>query len=56
MFRKTSLLRISVLISEVVTFWSKGEFLGEFPRKYFKLTEKHSLAVCGPFGEKYSYF
>ena len=35
-----------MLVSEIVTFWLKSEVLGEFPQKYFKTTEKLSLAVC----------
>ena len=46
-------LNISVLVSEIVTFMAKKKSLHEFPPKFFKTTERHSLAVCGSFcGEK----
>ena len=38
---------------EIVPFMSKRKVLYEFPQKYFKTTEGHSLAVCGSLcGEK----
>ena len=53
LLRKTNVLRISELLSVIVTFWLKREVFSEFSRKCFKTTEKHSLAVCGSFwGEK----
>ena len=54
MLSETNFLSILVLLSEIVTFWTKKEVLCEFPRKSFKTTEKHSLAVCGSvWGEKH---
>ena len=54
LLRKTNFLSISVLLSEIVLFWLKGEVFSEFPQKCFKTTEKKSLAVCGSFwGEKH---
>ena len=54
LLRKTNFLSFSVLLSEVVFFWLKRELLCEFPPKYFKKTEKNSLAVWGsPWGEKH---
>ena len=47
MLRKTNILTISVLLSEIVTFWPKREVLCEYPQKCLKKTENHSLAVCG---------
>ena len=53
MVRKTNLLSISVVFSEIVYFLTKKEVLCEFPPKCFKTTEKHSLAVCDSiWGEK----
>ena len=46
MVRKTNFLSISVLVSEIVTFMYKKKVLYEFLQKYFKTTERHSLAVC----------
>ena len=52
MFRKINFQSISVLFSEIVIFISKKKFLYQFPKKYFKPTERDSLAVCGSiFGE-----
>ena len=57
LLRKTNSLSISVLLSEIVTFWLKREFFSELARKCFQTTEKHSLAVCGSFcGEKHFLF
>ena len=54
MVRKTIFLTISGLVSAIVTFMSIKKVLYEFPQKYFKTTEGHSLAVCGSLcGEKY---
>ena len=47
LLRKTNFLIISMQLSEIVTFLTKKIFFGEFHRKCFKTTEKHSLAVCG---------
>ncbi len=44
---KKKFLSISVLVSEIVTFMSKKNFLYELFRKCFKTTERHSLAVFG---------
>ena len=44
---KKKILNISVLVSEIVTFMGKKNSLHEFPPKFFKTTERHSLAVCG---------
>ena len=54
MIRKTIFLSISVLVSEIVNFMSKKKnVLYEFPQKWFKITDRHSLAVCGTlWGEK----
>ena len=53
MVRKTNFLRISVLFSEIVTFWLKRKVLYEFLQKCFKTRERHNLAVCGSlWGEK----
>ena len=54
MLRKTNFLSISVLLFLDSNFFLlKSELLCEFPKKYFKTTEKHSLAICGSFwGEK----
>ena len=49
MLRKTKLLCISDLHSEIAIFWINREVLCEFSRICFKTTEKHSLAVCGSF-------
>ena len=55
MVRKTIFLSISVLVSEIVNFLTKKEnVLYEFPPKWFKITERHSLAVCSSIcGEKH---
>ena len=45
--KKKTFLRFSVLVSEIVTFMSIIKILYEFPTKWFKTTESHSLAVCG---------
>ena len=54
MVRKTNFLSISVLVSEIVTFMSKKKSsLWISPKKCFKTTERHSLAICGSLcGEK----
>ena len=53
MVRKTNFLSISVLVSEIVNFCLKRKVLYEFPPKCFKITERHSLAVCSSLcGEK----
>ncbi len=44
---------ISELRSEIFIFLIKREFFIEIAQKFFKTTEKHTLAVCGSFcGEK----
>ena len=54
LLRKTNFQSISVLLLEIVNFWTKREFFSEFPPKCFKTTEKYILAVCGSFwGEKH---
>ena len=51
--RKKNFSSISELLSERVIFLIKREVFSEFPRKRFKTTGKHSLAVCDAFcGEK----
>ena len=47
-------LSVSVLFSEIVTFWTKKwKFSVNYPPKCFKTTQKHSSAVCGSlWGEK----
>ena len=51
--RKTNLLSISILVSEIVTFMSKNKSSPWISPKNFKTTESHNLAVCGfLFGEK----
>ena len=53
MVRKTNFLSIYVLISAIVTIMSKNKSSQWLPKKYFKTTERHSLAVCGSlWGEK----
>ena len=53
LLRKTNFISITLLLSEIVTFWLKRDFFSEFPRKCFKTTGKHSLPVYGSFlGEK----
>ena len=53
MVRKTNFLSISVPVSEIVTFLLKSKVLYEYPKIYFKTTERHSLAECGSlWGEK----
>ena len=53
MLRITNFLSISVLFSEISLFGLKREVLCEFPRKCFKKTKNHSIAVCGSLsGEK----
>ena len=53
MLRKTNFLSISVLLSVIATFLTKKRSSREFPGKFLKKKEKHSLAVCGSFwGEK----
>ena len=50
-------MSISVLLSESVTFWLKGNVFSELDQKYFKSTENHSLAVCGSlWGENINIF
>ena len=44
---KNKLSGYLVLVSEIVTFMSKRNFLKKFPHKCFKRTERNSLAVCG---------
>ncbi len=44
--KKSKLSGISVLFYEIVIFGLKREDLCKYPPKYFKTTEKHSLAVC----------
>ena len=42
-----------MLLSEIVTFWTKNRIFYELAQKCFKITGKHNLAVCGTFdGEK----
>ena len=45
-----------MLFSEFVMFGLKIEVFCEFPQKCLKTTEKHSLAVCGRFELKNSFF
>ena len=45
--RKINFLSISMLVTEIVTFWQKIKVLCEFLRKYFKITKRDSLSVCG---------
>ena len=53
LLRKTNFPSISELLSERVKLWIKREVFRVFPRKPFKTTEKHSLAVRGSLcGEK----
>ena len=53
LLRNTNFPSISELLSERVNFWLKSDDFSEFPRKCFKATGKHSLAVCCSFwGEK----
>ena len=53
MLRKTNFVSISLLLTEIVTFWSKKKVLCEFPPKCFKTIVNHSLAVCcSLWGEK----
>ena len=53
LLKKTKILSISVLLSEIVTFWLKREVLSEFPLKCFKKIYIYSLAECGShWGEK----
>ena len=53
LLRKTNVLSISELLSEIVTFGPEREVFSELSRKWFKTTGKHSLAVCGSlWGEK----
>ena len=49
LLRKTNFLSISVLLSEIVMFWFKGEVFNKLARKCFKTTGKHNLAVYGSF-------
>ena len=52
MLRKKNFLCISVILSEIVTFLTeKKSSLWFFP-KNAKITEKHSLAVCGSLSEE----
>ena len=52
LLRKTNFPSISEL-SERVIFWLKREVFSKFHRKRFKITENHTIAVCGSFwGEK----
>ena len=51
--RKKNFLSISELLFERDIFLLKREVFSKFPRKRFKTTGKHSLAVCASFcGEK----
>ncbi len=53
LLRKTNFLSVSVLFSEILLLGLKRKVLCEFPQKFFKTTEKHSLAVSGSlWGEK----
>ena len=52
LLRKTNVLVISYLFLRKSLFWLKREVFSEFPRKRFKTTGKHSLAVCGSFWEE----
>ena len=53
MVRKTNFPSISVLVSEIDTFMIKKKKFYEFTQKWFKTTERHSLAVKGSLcGEK----
>ena len=53
MVRNTNFLRLSLLVSEIVTLCLKKKVLYEFPQNCFKTTERPSLAVCGSLcGEK----
>ena len=52
MVRKTKFLIISVLVSEIVTFWIKRKVPYKFLQKCNKTTERHSLAVCGSLREE----
>ena len=46
-----------MLLSDTFTFLTKKDVLCELSQKWFKTTEKHSLAVCGSFcGEKQFFF
>ena len=47
LLRKTNFMSISVLLSEIVTFWLNGDVLSELDQKFFKSTENHCLAVTG---------
>ena len=47
--RKTNLLTISVLLSEIVIFLTKKRIFQWITQKCFKTTEKHCLLVCGSF-------
>ena len=38
LMRKTNILSVTALLSEVLLFWLKREFFSEFPRKCFKTT------------------
>ena len=53
LYRKTNFLSISVLLSEIINFFTKKRIFVWISPKCFEKTEKHSLAVCGSFcGEK----
>ena len=51
LLRKTNFLSISEFHSEIVNFWLNRNIFSKFPRKRFKTTGKHSLAICGLFFE-----
>ena len=54
LLRKTNFLSISEHLSALVTFLTKKRSFCEFPRKRFKTTKNHSLAVCSSlWGEKH---
>ena len=56
LLRNTNFPSISELLSERVNFLIKRDYFSEFPRKCFKATGKHSLAVCGSFGGEKTVF
>ena len=53
LLRKTNFLSKSVLLSEIVSFWTKMRIFQEISPKMLKKTGKRNLAVSGSFwGEK----
>ena len=46
--KQTFQIVLSFFLTESI-IWLKREVFSEIPRKCFKTTEKHSLAVCGSF-------